>query len=204
MVDLSGPQKDKIAKQVTYGATAGGWFLVGMALFVVALFVWYLWQRASGQVNADGTEGMVAFLMLGLAFAGLGVWLLSRRYKTRRELDGPLTAGTAEIIIDSGLTENGWTMTLNIITPADLSGKASIGGYGRPTWQVGDTIELVFLPNDEYFFPKNIDYNGDMGYRITAERIGRRRRYMTLGLIIFIVLAGLGFLIGLWNQMNGG
>ena len=152
MNQLTAAEKDRLAKQLAYGAIVGGWFLVGMGIFLGGLM--FIVAPLLSDIPLE-PEVAGPMSMLALAFIGGGWWMIRRRLHFRRLLDGPLLSGRAEVtaISTPAETENGWGIVLRVITPSGLEAEGGLTSYNTPSWSVGDQIELYFLDDEERFDP---------------------------------------------------
>ena len=199
MNPLTSEERDKLARHLAYNATAGGWFLLFMATFVLIIFTLpYL-----GILNFDRWEPELigAFIPFLLAFAVPGWWLINRRKHTRTMLDDPLLTGTAEIIhIDHTDPSSGWYVTLRVKTPSHTETESTLQSYAQPSWEVGEQIELLFTEDERRYFPRDLSHNANFGRIYTIDEKDANRRW---GLVIGFIIGGLflmGIIIGIYSD----
>ena len=202
MTPLTNQEKDDLARYLSFASRSGGWFLLGMSGFVIAVSAFMVYRTATGAIESDDSliGGMIA---LFLAFAVPGTWLMYRRKVIRDMLDGELHTGTGEILESTGPTDTGWHVNLLVKTPDGHETERSLTGYGPPPWKVGAHIDLIFAQDDTKFFPRELSFNLQMGEIPTPTTIDRRKRWGNFVLTIIGLLVLLGFLIGMFSSQNG-
>jgi hypothetical protein len=186
-----------MARWLSARATAGGWFMLGLAGFGLALFVWAVWQRSPSQA-AFTFDDYVPFSTFLLLLAGTAVWLLRRRRVVRNWLNDPVRLGSGEILGVQQLPFSGYRVQLKIDS---IAGQivVNMGYLGRPNWQVGEDLALIFWENGR-FCPRHIEHIVDFGYLPTPERKRFIRRRVVTAVVIYLVLVALAILMGLYGQ----
>lgn len=198
MLHLSTDEKDELARWLSGRAKAGSWFMLAMAGFVLLLVLLTIGRliRAKGSLTADD---VIPIVMLILAFAWPGIWLLRRRQAIRRLFDEPMRLGNGRIVGKQRVPYMGWRIRLRIQPERGETILAELGYLGDPNWQVGDDIALIFW-EDGRFCPRHLQHITDMGRLPHSASQHRLRRRVVTAVLIFLALALLGVFLGLYGQ----
>jgi len=192
------PEEKTIAlRWLSQSSRAGGWVFLFMAAFpfVLLLLVWGRILPAAE--NWDG-ESTAVFFTWGIICLWPAIWLLRYKQKLARLLDGPLQPQTAVITRLQPIPYAGWRVSLQF--PAtDPPQIGHIRYIVRPDLQVNDKLALLILA-DGRFFPRNPTQGIDLGALDTPERRLRQRHQIGWALFIFLSLAAMGILLGLYGQ----
>lgn len=180
VVELTEAEKEKMAYWLSPRARGGGWMFVGLAALALAALIWFIAKPQS----TPTTEELIPLVVLILLTGGIGWWLLRRRQVIRHWLDEPLIMGNGRILAQQQVPYIGYRIRLQIETERGEM-QANLAYLGRPDWQVGDDVELMFWENGR-FCPRHFNHIMDFGHLPTpaCQRMIRNR-------IILAVLLGL-------------
>lgn len=204
MNPLTASERDKFARHLSYSATIGGWFLIGMGIFTGVLFLLPLFGILNNN-NIEYDPALIGGLIpLLLAFFVPGIWLLRRRRKIRAQLDEPLLTGTADVAQVSGPDPySGYTTNLRVKTPSGGQKESTLNSYAKPPWQSGERIQLLFTADESHFFPRHLDINMNLGRLYTPQQTTNRQRWKTVFWLIVGGLVLIGFSIGFYEGITG-
>ena len=182
---LSEAEKDKLARHLTYSATVGGNTFLGLGLLMVIALSLPLLGVTVEPIRYE-PEVIGGLLPLLLAFFLPAIWLFRRRPAVRAQLDGSLQPASGNVTkVDHTMPSRGWFVTLEIRTPSLTVGEATLQSFAQPPWQVGEEIDLLFLPDNGRFFPRHLAHNSDMG-RIFTPRQQTRQRSLKLAVALIL------------------
>lgn len=200
-VYLSPEEQKKALHWLSQSSKGGGWFLIGMGLFTFGLLLLGGLRLISIQAE-DSMAFIVPFSLLGMAFLGLGIWLVGYKRRLQQVLAMPMTPTTAVITHIHTLPYLGWQMRLQLNTAVGEQ-EGTIRVVVKPTWLVGERLEVLLLNNGR-FFPRELSQAVDLGQVITPQYRQRRWRWIGCGVVAFLGLAALAFLLGLYGQGRWG
>lgn len=193
---LSPVEKEKMAGWLAKRATAGGWVFIGLAVFALLMGVIGVLQNP--RLSADDLGGVIAIC---LGMCAVGWWMLRYRRKVRRWLDEPLRAGTGRVLNAIPTPYMGKRVRLQIESPDGEHYKSGFFVLSTESWEKGDQIGLLFWENGRYC-PRHVDYLVDIAYLPTPARRNLVRRRIITGVVVYLLLTALGFLLAIYGFDN--
>ena len=194
---LTDTEKKEMTRWLARRAIVSGWTFIGLPLFV--LLVAGTIRFLNPPTFEYTAEDIVALFTLPVIMISVGIWLLRRKQAIRRWFDEPLEGGNGRILSIQPLPYATKRLTLKIEHQPGESYEAKMSYIGVPNWQVGAEIELIFWKNGRYC-PRHFDHLVDVAYLPTLER-KRKMRNRIVGFVIgYLLLTGLGLLMGLYSQ----
>lgn len=194
VVELTEAEKEKMAYWLSARARGGGWMFVGLTALALAALIWFIAKPQS----TPTTEELIPLVVLILLTGGIGWWLLRRRQVIRCWLDEPLIMGNGRILAQQQVPYIGYRIRLQIETERGEM-QANLAYLGRPDWQVGDDVELMFWENGR-FCPRHFNHIMDFGHLPTPACQRMIRNRIILAVLTYAILVLLAFLFGLYGQ----
>ena len=193
IVDLTQEEKEQMAYWLSARARAGGWMFIGLAGLALATLIWLLFK--SPPTPAEELSPLVVMILL---MGGIGWWMLRRRSVIRSWLDEPLKAEYGRILAQQQIPYMGYRLRLQIETERGKM-QATLGYLGRPDWQVGDDVPLIFWGNGR-FCPRHFNHIMDFGHLPTPERQRMITRRIIIAIVGYAILVLIAILLGLYGQ----
>lgn len=194
---LTDEEKKNAVHWLSQSANGGGWFFALMTIFPMGMLLSAWLRIIPTAVEWDGSMYGVLIGWL-VIFSLLAAWLFRQKRKVAVQLSKPLQPATAVISQIHVIPYAGWRMRLQINT-VDGEQIGHIRVIVKPSWQVGEQIEVLML-DDGRFFPRHLSQGIDFGRIETPQRRIRTRVLVGCGGALFFALALTGFLLGFYGQ----
>jgi hypothetical protein len=181
---LSEEEKDRLAGHLSYGARAGGAFLVGMGLLTGGMEALLVYRHGFSPEAG-------AFSLLVALFLVPGGLLVTQRGRIRKRLGEELqTTGEGGPI---------FATKLSVTAPDGRRSEAWFHSYQQPTWAPGEALALIFLRDGRYF-PRALSINANPA-RLTDDAAGRSR-IRRRARLVFALLALSALFVGMLTALQ--
>lgn len=194
---LTESEKENLTKWLARRAVIGGWTIIGIPSIVLILIGTI--RFLNPPTFTYSVEELVAIFILPVGMILAGIWLIGRKRAIRRWFDEPLEEGNGRILSIQPPTESGSTLVVEIVTELGERYETKMGFLGKPDWQAGDEIALIVWKNGR-FCPRHFDHIVDVAYLPTPERIQRSRRRIAIWVLGYLLLVGLGIILGTYGN----
>ncbi|MGF1459422.1 MAG: hypothetical protein ACFBSG_10390 [Leptolyngbyaceae cyanobacterium] len=154
---------DRLLHNLTYSAQAGGYFFIGLGLFLFGLVLLIPLGILELSATAD-PNFWLGWLTMCAVLMGIGGWLLDYRRRLRRTLADRKTFYPARLIEWRGPTEVGWFIYVEVEISPNHRRRGKQRFLEAPRWQSGDTLVVCVLADGRRFFPKALTQRADVGY----------------------------------------
>jgi hypothetical protein len=193
---LSEEEKDRLAGHLSYGARAGGAFLVGMGLLTGGMEALLVYRHGFSPEAG-------AFSLLVALFLVPGGLLVTQRGRIRKRLGEELSAGSGEVLaVEQQTTGEGgpiFATKLSVTAPDGRRSEAWFHSYQQPTWAPGEALALIFLRDGRYF-PRALSINANPA-RLTDDAAGRSR-IRRRARLVFALLALSALFVGMLTALQ--